>query len=102
MQIKVGQALKSAVDDTAVIITKAPGEDASLTCGGVEMYVKGGEAPAGAEADPGQMKGSVIGKRYTDAAGRIELLCTMGGDGSLALDGELLEQQQAKSLPASD
>lgn len=101
MQLKVGQALSSAVDAASVIVIKAPAEDVALTCGGVAMYPKGGEKPAG-EPDAGQMDGTVLGKRYCAAGGRIELLCTMGGAGTLAVDGVPLELQGAKALPASD
>jgi hypothetical protein len=101
MQIRVGQALASAVDDTTVIVTRVPAADVELTCGGVSMVPKGGEAPA-AEADPDQMGGSQLGKRYVDVDDTIELLCTKAGQGTLALDGKPLVTQEAKALPSSD
>jgi hypothetical protein len=101
VELKVGQALISAIDETGVIVTKAPAGTAVLTCGGVEMYTKGGQPPAG-EADPDQLGGSVLGKRYVDDAGTIEVLCTKGGQGTLALNGKPLVIQAAKPLPASD
>jgi hypothetical protein len=100
VQLKMGQALTSAVDDTAVIVTKAPAGDVLLTCGGVEMVPKG--VQGGGEPDPSQLGGSLLGKRYVDAGGVLEVLCTKGGRGTLALDGVALEVQEAKSLPASD
>jgi len=101
VEIKVGQALHSAVDETAVIVTKAPSGEASLTCGGVEMVPKGTKATGG-EPDPSQLGGSSIGKRYVDSAGSIEVLCTKGGQGTLALNGVPLAVQEAKPLPSSD
>jgi len=101
MELKVGQALISAVDETSVIVTKAPAGEAVLTCGGLEMYPKGGQAHQG-EADPAQLDGSLLGKRYVDEAGTTEVLCTKGGKGTLALNGSPLAIQAAKPLPASD
>jgi hypothetical protein len=46
--------------------------------------------------------GSAIGKRYTDAAGTLELLCTKADRGVPAVDGEVLGLKEAKPLPASD
>jgi hypothetical protein len=43
-----------------------------------------------------------MGKRYVDSAETIELLCTKPGDGVPALNGELLQLNEAKPLPASD
>jgi hypothetical protein len=52
--------------------------------------------------DPAQTQGTLIGKRYLDAAERFELLCTKGGAGSIAINGELLRVKEAKALPSSD
>jgi hypothetical protein len=97
----VGQTLLSAVDNTSVIVMRAPSGDAVLTCAGVEMVEKGQPVPS-AEPDPAQLGGTQLGKRYADTAGTIEVLCLTGGEGSLALDGNLLAQQGARPLPASD
>jgi hypothetical protein len=102
MKLGVGQALASAVDSTEVIVTKAPtDDDVDLTCGGVPMVLKGTEQPA-VEADPAFLGGSLLGKRYVDEAGSIEVLCTKPGQASLALGGERLAPAQAKTLPSSD
>jgi len=101
MKLRVGDALVSAVDTTQIIVTRAPDGDVDLTCGGVPMVTKGTDSPP-ADADPEFMQGSVLGKRYVDAAGTIEVLCTKGGDASLALNGEVLARAGAKTLPASD
>ena len=50
----------------------------------------------------GVAAGSLIGKRYIDAADKIELLCTKGGKGSLSIGSEALDVKQAKALPSSD
>lgn len=101
MQIQVGKRLVSVVDTTAVIATRVPDGDVSLTCGGAEMVLEGTDFTA-VEADAGQQGGSLLGKRYVDEAGTIEVLCVKGGEGSLALNGAPLDLQSAKPLPSSD
>ena len=101
MRLRVGEALASAVDSTQVIVTRAPVDDVDLTCGGISMTAKGSASPE-ATADPAHMKGSLLGKRYVDSAGTIEVLVTKPGDASLALDGEILAPAGAKTLPSSD
>jgi hypothetical protein len=101
VKFRAGQQLVSAVDSTAVIVIRAPAGQCTLTCGGVAM-VAPGEAAAGGQADPSLMGGTMIGKRYVDEAGTIQLLCTKAGGGTLALDGRPLLVQAAKPLPASD
>jgi hypothetical protein len=46
--------------------------------------------------------GTLIGKRYVNAAGDLELLCTKPGAGALAADGAPLAMKGAKPLPSSD
>ena len=59
-------------------------------------------APAGAKLDPAQAAGSLIGKRYVDAAEALELLCTKGGEGSHERGRRGVSIKQAKQLPSSD
>jgi len=100
--LKPGLRLKSAVCSTEVMVIRSPGAEATLRCGGTEMLGAGEGAPAGAKLDPAHAAGSLIGKRYVDAAERFELLCTKGGEGSLELDGAPMGVKQAKALPSSD
>ncbi|WP_174273145.1 hypothetical protein [Sphingomonas bacterium] len=97
--MKAGGKLKSAVDDTEVMVIKAPAAGA-VSCGGLPMVdERSGEKGA---IDPAFSEGTKMGKRYTDAAGTIELLCIKPGQGSLALDGTPLLLKDAKPLPSSD
>jgi hypothetical protein len=89
MKLKVGKILVSAVDTTAVIVIRAPERDVLLTCGGVEMVAAGETAPSAA-IDPAHGGETLIGKRYVDPTGTIEVLCTKPGRAALALDGQLL------------
>lgn len=100
--LKAGGRFKSAVCDTQVMVVKAPAGEFELNCGGVQMIAPNGEAPSGAELSAEHSGGCLIGKRYVNADETLELLCTKGGQGSLALDGTPLEVKQAKQLPSSD
>jgi hypothetical protein len=101
VKFRAGQQLVSAVDSTAVIVIKAPAAECSVTCGGVAMATAG-EPLTHADPDPALMGGTQLGKRYVDDADTLQLLCTKAGGGTLALDGNPLQIQAAKPLPASD
>lgn len=98
--LKAGARFKSAVCDTQIMVVKAPAGEHTLSCGGAEMIAP--TATGSGTLDPAQAGESLIGKRYVNADESIELLCTKGGKGSLALDGTPLEIKQAKQLPSSD
>ncbi|MCU4182888.1 hypothetical protein K6U06_00815 [Acidiferrimicrobium sp. IK] len=102
MELKAGSRWRSAVCDTEVIAVRAPSGPVTLSCGGAEMAAHGAEAPAGALLDGAWSNRTVLGKRYTDPSGTLELLCTKGGAGSLAVDGVALALKDAKPLPSSD
>ena len=96
--MKPGTRLKSAACDTEVVIIRCAG--GRIECGGAAMAE--GAPESAADLDPGFAGGSVMGKRYVDAGGTVELLCVKPGKGSLALDGTPLVPKEAKPLPASD
>jgi hypothetical protein len=100
--LKPGLRLKSAVCGTEIMVIRAPSLDAVLACGGVEMLGMNEADRAGGSVSPAHAQGTLVGKRYVDAADRVEVLCTRGGDGSLALDGVAMSVKQAKALPSSD
>lgn len=100
--LKAGTRLRSAVCRTEVMVIVAPAGDVALTCGGVPMIPAAETPPAGAVPAPGSAGGTLLGKRYVNAAGALELLCVKPGDGSLAVDGEQLVLKEAKPLPSSD
>ncbi|MVZ99810.1 hypothetical protein F8568_005340 [Actinomadura sp. LD22] len=100
MKLRVGQTLKSAVDETSVVVIKSPGGETAVTCGGHEMTEQPGAPVPAAEGDAGP--GLMLGKRYTVEGVEIELLCSHGGRHAVAVDGAPVEQKSAKPLPASD
>ncbi|WP_336968637.1 hypothetical protein [Sphingobium aromaticiconvertens] len=96
--MKPGTKLKSAVCDTEVMVIRAG--EGGIECGGAPM----GEAKPETPGTPSEAhaNGTLMGKRYVDAAGTFELLCVKPGKGSLSVDGVALSTKDAKPLPASD
>ena len=101
-ELKAGSRWQSVVDDTQVIVVKAPNASVELQCGGHPMVPVGGEIPAGLTIDPAFSEPTAIGKRFADEATGTELLATKGGAGTLALSGTAIPLKDAKPLPASD
>ena len=99
--LKAGSRLKSAVCSSELMVVVAPEGDVNLTCGGAPVVELTADA-AGGDVDPDHKTGTQMGKRYTNEAGDIEILCTKPGEGSLAVDGTALEIKGAKPLPSSD
>jgi hypothetical protein len=103
MEIKPGTRLRSAVcDGEFVVVRWSPAEPAELRCGGHPMVGPDDPKPEGVSAVAGFEEGSLIGKRYTDEAGTIEVLCAKAGTSSLSLGDVPLQLKDAKPLPASD
>lgn len=103
--MKIGSRLRSTVCSTEVIVVKAPAEEVVVECGGAPMEVltgSGGGAPAGALQGPGDVPGTLVGKRYGSDDLGLELLCTKAGKGSLTAAGEPLGVRGTKHLPSSD
>jgi len=102
IQYKVGTKLKSAVCDAQFILLRGPARAIDLRIGGAAALMDGQTKLEDAVLDPAWAAGSLTGKRYTDEAETIELLCTKGGAGSVSMDGLALGVKQAKQLPSSD
>ncbi|PLW69186.1 hypothetical protein [Pseudohalioglobus lutimaris] len=100
-ELKAGTRMKSAVCATEVMVIAAPAGSLDITCGGAAM-VGSAEEAGGGSVDAAFAEGTLLGKRYVNQAGDLELLCVKPGDGSLALDGETLVLKEAKALPSSD
>jgi hypothetical protein len=102
MKLKTGSRLKSAVCNTQVMVVAAPADDLDVTCGGQPLLELAATPPAGAACAPDAKSGTLIGKRYVNAEGTLELLCTKAGEGTLAVGGKALGLKGAKPLPSSD
>jgi hypothetical protein len=100
-ELKAGTRMKSAVCATEVMVIAATTGDLDVTCGGASM-VGHTETAEGGSVDAAHAEGTLLGKRYVNEAGDLELLCVKPGDGSLAVGGEVLVLKEAKALPSSD
>ena len=100
MELRPGLKLSSAVCATEVIVVAGSG-DIDLTCGGVSMIAPGGDTGDATPVD-GLTEGTAMGKRYCDADGTLEVLCTKPGDGTVGIGDAPLTLKEAKPLPASD
>lgn len=100
--LKAGTRAKCAVCDTEVMVVRTVAEEVLVTCGGVELIDMGGAKAQVAHADVAAGQGALVGKRYVNGADAIEFLCTKGGKGQLAVNGETLSVKQTKPLPSSD
>jgi len=96
--MKTGTRALSAVCDTQVMVIR--GADVELSCGGQPMVTKR-DSEVGTPA-PGLDGGTLLGKRYTDAASGLQVLCVKAGVGTLSVDGQPLAELAAKQLPSSD
>jgi hypothetical protein len=100
--LKPGTRLRSAVCPTEVMIVAAPKGEVTVTCGGAAMTPLDAAPSAGGTPHPDACGGTLLGKRYVNEAGDLELLCTKPGQGSLACGGQPLVVKGAKPLPSSD
>jgi hypothetical protein len=99
MKLRPGLKLNSAVSGAQVIILRAPDGDVDLRCGSRPMVADGAPQAAEACVDGEQL---LIGKRYNDSTGALEVLCTKPGAGELSVGGQPLVVKAARPLPASD
>ena len=102
MELRPGLRLESATCDTQVVVVRAPKEaaDVDLRCGGApmrELGTGGERVPISATGDA-----TLLGKRYADEDLGLEVLCTQGGEGALAIEDAPLLVKGAKPLPSSD
>lgn len=100
--LKAGTRLKSAVCDAEVMVIKVPAGECQLNCGGHPMIAMAAARDASTALPAAEESACLVGKRYTDAEGKIEVLCTKGGKGAITANGQALSVKQAKTLPSSD
>jgi hypothetical protein len=100
LNLRPGDQLASSVCTTRVVVIRVPaGGHPVIECGGSPMITG---APVAKPTPGGPDAATLIGKRYTDASGSVELLCTSSGTGVLTCDGDPMTIKSAKPLPASD
>ena len=99
MQTKPGLKLRSTVCSTEIVVVRPAPDDVEISCCGSAMTDAGVTTEGDAAPSP---DGVLLGKRYTDEATGIEVLCTKPGPGPLTVDGRELTVKGPKPLPASD
>lgn len=102
MELKPGVRLRSSVCTAEFAVVKAPAEQIDLRCGGKPMTDVSAPASAAGTPEPGFDGGSLVGKRYVDESGTLEVLCTKAGPSSLSVGEDPLVVKDAKPLPSSD
>jgi hypothetical protein len=102
VKLRAGARVQSVVCETQAIVVKTPADDVDLRCGGQPMVEIGTETAAGGTPDAAHNGGTLLGKRYSDEAIGLEVLCTKAGQGSLSVGDTDLAVKEAKPLPSSD
>ncbi|MCZ4314804.1 hypothetical protein O4H66_15450 [Comamonadaceae bacterium G21597-S1] len=103
MPIKPGSRWGSATCTTEIVVVRPPSTEAALECGGTAMHSPPDAARQAQSApDAASAGGTLLGKRYTDDASGLEVLCTKPGAGSLSVSGRPMSVKAAKALPSSD
>jgi hypothetical protein len=102
MELKPGSRWKSAVCTTEIVVVKSPTAPVTLECGGQGMLEHAAARAEGLSPAEGHAAGTQPGKRFADEETGLEVLCTKGGQGSLAIGGRAIQPKEAKKLPASD
>ena len=95
-----GTRLKSTVCTTEIMIITAPAEGIEIDCGGEPMNPDGEDNGGAVHQD--HSAGSILGKRYTNEDGSLEVLCVKGGEGSLSAAGAAMKVKDATKLPKTD
>ena len=102
VELKPGERLRSTACEAEVVVIKAPAGEVDLRLGGHPVVPIGDPAPEGLAAGAGFDGGLLIGKRYVDESGELEVLCTKAGSSSLSVGDQVLDTKDAKPLPSSD
>ena len=100
LNLRPGDQLASSACTARVVVIRVPsGQRPVIECGGLPM-IAGTPGAKPSPASPAAV--TLIGKRYVDATGSLEVLCTSSGTGALTCDGVPMTLKEAKPLPASD
>jgi len=102
VELKPGERLRSTACEAEVVVIKAPAGEVDLRLGGHPVVPIGEPGPPGLAVGAGFDGGLLIGKRYVDESGDLEVLCTKPGTSSLSVGDLVLGTKDAKPLPSSD
>jgi len=108
VDLEPGSRWRSAVCDTEVVIVRAPAGPVTFRIGGAGVFRAdtGQDRPcpdrSGAQPDAALAGGTLLGKRYTDEATGLQVLCVKPGEGTITVDGRPAAVVTPRQLPASD
>jgi hypothetical protein len=97
---KPGTRVFGAGGSEGIIVRSVP-DPIDLRIGGHPAALDAASA-RGLDASTPPDAAPAMGKRYVDATGTIEVLCTKAGLGAFAIGDALCEPKGAKPLPSSD
>jgi hypothetical protein len=108
VDLKPGSRWRSAVCDTEVVVVRAPAGPVIFHIGGAEVFPADADQNrpsrdrGRAQPDAALAGGTLLGKRYTDEATGLQVLCVKAGDGTITVDGRPAAVVAPRQLPASD
>jgi len=108
VDLKPGSRWRSAVCDTEVVVVRASAGPVTFRIGGAAVFRAdtGQDRPSpnrgGAQPDAALAGGTLLGKRYTDEATGLQVLCVKPGEGTITVDGRPAAVLTPRQLPASD
>lgn len=102
MELKPGSRWRSAVCDTEVVVVRPPDRPVTFRIGGAGALPAGAGKRASTGPDTALADGTLLGKRYTDEATGLQVLCTRPGSGTITVDGRRATIVAPRQLPASD
>jgi hypothetical protein len=102
LTLKPGTKLFGEGCATEAIVVKCPKTPVDVRIGGATALTDASKRSAETGVLAGHDRPALMGKRYVDVSGDLELLCIKAGLGAFAIGDTILEVKEAKALPASD
>ena len=99
--LKPGMRLRSQVDNTELIVIRAPDTEMDVRLGSHPVIDIAAEPTHGLKLE-NRGEAALLGKRYGTPAGDLELLITKADRAALTLGDRPMEIKQSKPLPSSD
>jgi hypothetical protein len=90
IEARPGVRLRSAVCSCEIVVVRAPGDVVDLRCGGHPFVALETEVATLPNIQADFDGGSLRGKRYSNEAIGIEVLCTTAGEGSISVGTTVL------------
>ncbi len=102
LHLTAGMRLSGAACTTEIVVVKAPQAPVDLRIGGHPALKPGEDRVDATAVTTPPEAAAVMGKRYVDVTGELEVLCVKAGAGAISVGDDLCEIKDAKPLPSSD